>query len=108
MKNNLKGINWILASLVLIVLSSLWTLVSQTDANVLIFTGVYSVASIVLVVLCYRGYSRNDRRWAIAAMASGLFIVGLGIFGTALDLLNEASLASGVVLLVGGIIGANN
>ncbi|MGM0435973.1 MAG: hypothetical protein ACQEQA_02885 [Bacillota bacterium] len=108
MENHLKGKNWVLASLVLIVFSGVWTLVSTTAVNVLVFTAVYSVLCIVLIVLCYDGFKRKDRRWAIAAMAIGLFIVGIGIFGTALDLVNEVSLASGLVLFVGGIIGANN
>ncbi len=108
MENHLKGKNWVLASMVLIVFSAVWTLVSTTDLNVMVFTAVYSLLSIVLVVLCYNGFKHKDRRWAIAAMAIGLFIVGIGIFGTALDLTNEVSLASGLVLFVGGIIGANN
>lgn len=108
MKNYLKGINWVLASLVLIVISGIWTLVSATGVNVMVFTAVYSLLSIVLVVLCYNGFKRKDRRWAIAAMAIGLVIVGIGVFGTALDLTNEVSLASGLVLFVGGLIGANN
>lgn len=108
MSDNLKGINWILASLALFVISGVLTLVLATTSSVRIFVSVYTVISIVLCMFCYIGYRRKDRRWAIGAMAIGLFIVGFGIFGTALDVLNEFSLAGGLVLVIGGIIGANN
>ena len=108
MDNHLKGKNWILVSLGLTVLSAVWTFVSTSEVNVLVFTAVYSLLAIGIIALCYRGFTRKDRRWAIAAMASGLFIVGLGIFGNALELMNVISLASGLTLFVGGLIGANN
>jgi heme/copper-type cytochrome/quinol oxidase subunit 4 len=103
--SELNGRTFILVAPAIMVLSAIVVLIGEASSATMIFSSGFSLVSIGLMLFCYKGYIQGDRRWAIFAVLFGLFIMGMMIFAVTLELMHELSIASGLVLFVGGIRG---